>query len=149
VPVKAAELLDREIKAGRVPDTRQNLELNSQAWYLAGEEARAIPPLLAAAEKEQDGKLFLRVARLQMDLYQWKDAERNARKALAMEDLDEPGDAWLLVGMALARGDELEAARVAFVEAAEYDSSEKWARQWMRFVESEQQRIASLTEAGT
>lgn len=149
VPVKAAELLDREIKAGRVPDTRQNLELNSQAWYLAGEEARAIPPLLAAAEKEQDGKLFLRVARLQMDLYKWKDAERNARKALAMEDLDEPGDAWLLVGMALARGDELEAARVAFVEAAEYDSSEKWARQWMRFVESEQARIASLTEAGS
>ncbi len=148
VPLKAAELLDREISAGRVPDTRQNLELTSQAWYLAGEEARAIPPLLAAAEKEQEGKLFLRVARLYMDLYQWREAEQTARKALAMEDLDEPGDAWLLVGMALARGDDLEAARIAFVEAAEYDSSEKWARQWMRFVETEQARIASLTGDG-
>ena len=37
---------EREIDAGRVPDTRQNLELTSQAWYLAGEQARAIPPLL-------------------------------------------------------------------------------------------------------
>ncbi|MDJ0878645.1 MAG: tetratricopeptide repeat protein [Halieaceae bacterium] len=146
VPHKAAQLLEREIASGRVPETRQNLELTSQAWYLAGDEARAIPPLLVAAEMENDGKLYLRVARLHMDLYQWRDAEKVARQALATENLEEPGDAWLLVGMALARGDKLEAARTAFVQAAEYDSSEKWARQWMRFVETEQARIASLTE---
>ncbi len=146
VPVKAARLLEREIENGRVPDTRQNLELTSQAWYLAGEEARAIPPLMVAAQKEQSGKLYLRIARLHMDLYQWDQAESAARQALAMENLEEPGDAWLLIGMALARANELEAARTAFVQASGYDSSVKWAKQWMRFVETEQARIASLTE---
>ena len=59
-PLKAAELLDKEIASGRIEASRQNLELNSQAWYMAGDEARAIPPLEAAAAKEDDGKLYLR-----------------------------------------------------------------------------------------
>jgi tetratricopeptide (TPR) repeat protein len=144
-PLKAAQLLDREIAAGRIEATRQNLELNSQAWYMAGEEARAIPPLEAAAKNAKDGELYLRIARLHMDLYEYKAAERSARQALDKGGLDEPGDAWLLVGMALARGEKLEAARVAFIEAAEYESSEKWARQWLRFVDVEQERIAAFT----
>ena len=79
-----------------------------------------------------------------MDLYDWGPAEKSARKALD-RGVEEPGDAWLLVGMALARGDRYDAARIAFVKSAEYDSSEKWAKQWMRFVDTEQERIASLT----
>jgi tetratricopeptide (TPR) repeat protein len=144
-PVKAAKLLDREIAAGRIEATRQNLELNSQAWFMAGEEARAIPPLQAAAKDADDGELYLRIARLQMDLYEWKAAEISARKALEKGGLSEPGDAWLQVGMALARGEKLEAARTAFIEAAEYESSEKWARQWLRFVDVEQERLAAFT----
>ena len=80
-----------------------------------------------------------------MDLYEWNAAERSARLALDKGGLREPGDAWLLVGMALARGEKLEAARVAFIEAAEYESSEKWAQQWLRFVDVEQQRLAAFT----
>jgi tetratricopeptide (TPR) repeat protein len=143
-PVKAARLLDQEIAAGRIEATRQNLELNSQAWYVAGNEAKAIPPLQAAAKKAKDGELYLRIARLQMDLYEWNAAERSARQALDKGGLREPGDAWLLVGMALARGEKLEAARVAFIEAAEYESSEKWAQQWLRFVDIEKQRLAAF-----
>ncbi|MEE4660983.1 MAG: tetratricopeptide repeat protein, partial [Halieaceae bacterium] len=144
-PYKAAVLLEEQIAAGNVEPTRQNLELASQAWYTAGNEARAIPPLERAAEKEDDGELFVRIARLYMDLYQWPEAEKAARRALD-KGVEEPGNAWLLVGMALARKDELEAARKAFVKAAKYEDSEKWARQWMRFVETEQARYAALTE---
>jgi tetratricopeptide (TPR) repeat protein len=144
-PFKAAQLLEQEIDAGSIEGTQQNLELTSQAWYMAGEEARAIPPLQAAAEQSEDGELYLRIARLYMDLYEYGNAEKAARLALDKGDLREPGDAWLLVGMALARGEKLEAARVAFIEAAEYESSEKWARQWMRFVKVEQDRIAAFT----
>lgn len=144
-PLKAAQLLDQEIAAGRIEATRQNLELNSQAWFMAGEEARAIAPLQLAAKDAEDGELYLRIARLYMDLYEWKPAERAARMALEKGDLREEGDAWLLVGMALARGEKLEAARTAFIEAAEFESSESWAKQWLRFVDVEQERIAAFT----
>lgn len=147
VPVKAAQLLEQEIAAGNIPATRQNLEMQSQAWYMAGYEARAIPPLEVAAEKDDDGKLFVRIARLYMDLYEFGAAEKAARKALATEDLEDTGDAWLLVGMAMARSDKLDGARRAFVEAARYKDTEKWAAQWLRFVDNELQRIAALTRS--
>ncbi len=145
VPHKAAELLQAEIDAGNIEATQKNLELASQAWYMSGNVAKAVPPLERAAELAEDGELYIRVARIYMDLYEWKPAEKAARKALD-RGVKEPGDAWLLVGMALARGDRLDAARIAFVKSAEFDSSEKWAKQWMRFVDTEQARIASLTE---
>lgn len=144
IPHKAAVLLEQEIDAGNIEATQKNLELASQAWYMAGNEAKAIKPLARAAEMSEDGELYVRVARMHMDLYQWRAAEAAARKAMD-KGVDEPGDAWLLVGMALARGEKLEMARSAFVEAAEFEESEKWAKQWMRFVDTEQARIASLT----
>lgn len=147
VPVKAAQLLEQEIAAGNIEATRQNLEMQSQAWYTAGYEARAIPPLEVAAERDRDGKLFVRVARLYMDLYEFESAEKAARRALAIEDLEDAGDAWLLLGMAMARGDKLDGARRAFVEAARYKDTEKWAGQWLRFVDNELQRIAALTSS--
>ena len=145
MPYKAADLLQREMEAGRIETTRQNLEMQSQAWYLAGEEDRAIPPLEEAAALSGEGELFLRVARLYMDNYQWQSAEKAARRSLEIGGLRDPGGAWLVVGMALARGDKLEAARRAFVEAAAHEQSAEWARQWLRFVDTEQRRIAALT----
>ena len=145
MPYKAADLLQREMEAGRIETTRQNLEMQSQAWFMAGEEDRAIPPLEEAAAKYGDGELYLRVARLYMNNYQWQPAEKAARRSLEIGGLRDEGSAWLVVGMALARGDELEAARRAFVEAAAHEQSAKWAQQWISFVDTEQRRIAALT----
>ena len=92
-----------------------------------------------------DGELYLRVARLYMDSYEWQPAEKAARTALDKGGLRDEGSAWLVVGMALARGDKLEAARKAFTEAIEHEKSAEWAEQWLNFVDSEQKRIAALT----
>ncbi|MEP5765617.1 MAG: tetratricopeptide repeat protein [Halieaceae bacterium] len=144
MPYKAASLLETEMESGRIESTRQNLELQSQAWYMAGEEANAIPPLAEAAALAETGELYLRVARLYMDTYQWQAAERAARKAIDKGELRDEGSAWLLVGMALSRGDKLDAARTAFVAAAEHEKSREWARQWIRFVDNEQARFAAM-----
>jgi len=146
LPYKAADLVHREIESGRVEANKRNLELESQAWYLAGEEERAIPPLERAAKMEEDGDLYLRVARLYMDIYDYPNAYRAAAAAEKMLDEEEIGDALLLQGMALARDDELARAKKIFQRAAEYEESQKWANQWLRFVANEQQRIAAFQE---
>ena len=46
--------------------------------------------------------------------------------------------------MAMTRQDKLSRARKAFQRAAEHEKSEKWARQWLKFVDNEEQRIAAL-----
>ncbi|MEP4485226.1 MAG: tetratricopeptide repeat protein [Halioglobus sp.] len=145
LPYKAANLLQTEMQNGRIETTRAHLEMQSQAWYMSGEEEKAIPPLAAAAAMSDDGELYLRVARLYMDNYQWQPAELAARKAIEKGSLRSEGNAWLVVGMALARGDKLAGARSAFIEAANHEQTQKWARQWLNFVDNEQERIAALT----
>jgi tetratricopeptide (TPR) repeat protein len=144
LPYKAGQLLQAEMEAGRIESTQQNLELQSQAWYLAGEERKAIAPLEAAAAIASTGKLYMRVARLYMDIYDWSGAQKAADAAIEKGGLEDPGSAWLLRGMALARQDKLEPAREAFLLAVEHEESEKWALQWLKFVANEQRRIAAM-----
>jgi tetratricopeptide (TPR) repeat protein len=146
MPYKAAALLETEMDAERIESTRQNLELQSQAWYLAGEEERAIPPLAAAAAIAEDGELYIRVARLYMDIYDWKNAEIAAKAAAEKGGLRNPGGAWLLQGMALARTDELGRARKAFRRALKYEDNRKWAEQWLKFVDNEERRLAMFAQ---
>jgi tetratricopeptide (TPR) repeat protein len=146
LPYKAAALLETEMDAERIESSQRNLELQSQAWYLAGEEDRAIPPLAAAAAIAEDGKLYLRVARLYMDIYDWKNAEIAARAAAEKGGLRDPGGAWLLQGMALARANKLDRARKAFKRALEYDDNKKWAKQWLKFVANEERRLAMFSQ---
>jgi len=144
LPFKAASLLEEEIAAGRITANKRNLELQSQAWYLAGEYDKALAPLERAAETTGDGELWLRLARLYVALYDWPGAEKFARKAVQRENLKKPGDGLILLGTALARQQKFTAAKKVFRRARQYEASEKYARQWLNFVDSEQQRLAAL-----
>jgi tetratricopeptide (TPR) repeat protein len=144
LPYKAADLLKAEMNSGRIETTQQNLQLQSQAWYLAGEEARAIPPLEEAAKNAENGELYLRVARLYMDTYDWPNAEKAARSAEEKGGLRDEGSALLLEGMALARQEKFERARKIFRLAEKFEENRKWASQWLRFIDSEERRIAAF-----
>lgn len=144
LPYKAAALLEREIKSGRIEGNRRNLELESQAWYLAGEKDKAIPPLRAAAAIAEDSSLHMRVARLYMDNYDWAGAESASRKAVEMSSGDDLGDALLLLGMARAGANNLEAARSAFDKALMHDNTTALAQQWLGYIDNEQRRMAAL-----
>lgn len=143
LPYQAADLLGQEIERGRIEDTVRNLELLSQAWYLAAEPERAIPPLAAAAEASESGEIYLRLARLHMDAYEWEEAEAAAQAAIDKGGLKEEGHAWLLRGMAHVRMKQFLEANRQFRQAAKYVYTEEYASQWMRYVEAEQQRYAA------
>jgi tetratricopeptide (TPR) repeat protein len=144
LPYKAAHLLERELADGRLESTTDNLEQLSQAWFLAEETDRAIPPLEQAAQRSDDGKLFLRVARLYMDGYQWDAAARAASEARRRGGLDRVGETWLIEGMAMVRMKKLTRARSLFERAGGFDETSAYAEQWLAFVDSEQQRARAL-----
>ena len=146
LPYKAGAFLEREMKAGRIESDKRNLELQSQAWYMAGEKEKAIPPLAAAALLTDDGALHMRVARLHMDNYDWARAEAAAQRAVNLSAGADLGEAYLLLGMAMANGNKLEAAKGVFEKAAGHEKNARWAQQWLNYIESEQQRMAALQE---
>ena len=141
LPYEAASLLDSELASGRVESTVKNLELLSQAWYLSAETERAIAPLAKAAEMSESGEIYLRLARLHMDAYEWAEAEEAARAALDKGGLKEEGHAWLLRGMAQVRLKQFLEAQRHFERAGKFDYTETYASQWLKYVDAEQARI--------
>lgn len=104
VPYRAALLLEDAMRAGTVPETPRSLALLAQSWLAAREPERARAPLARAAAAAEDGGLFLRLARLELDAGHWEAARAAARAALAKGGLARPGDAELLLRAADAGG---------------------------------------------
>ena len=145
LPYKAAVLLQAELDAGRLEPSIANLEMLSNAWYSAAEPNKALPPLVQAAGLAEDGSLYLRVARLHMDAYDWSAADEAARLALRKGGLRQKGHAWLVRGMAKVRLKQLTEAEDLFQRAASFEETERYAAQWLKFVASEAEREAALS----
>lgn len=138
IPWKAARILEKEMEAGRVSRSGKHLQKLGEAWMAARETDEALEKLLAAAEVQKKGVLYLRLAQLYVDKEQWKQALRMADKALAAGDLKHPGDAWLLKGMALHELGRRQRAIVAFGKARKYKKNRRQASQWLNFLQGAQ-----------
>ncbi len=145
VPYKAAVLLEREINQKKhVEANVRNLKMLSQAWYLAREDEKAIPPLKKAAKMAQEGELYLRLGQAYMNLDRDKEASEAIQQALNLGKLKRTDTAYIMLGMTLFNQNRLHEARKAFAKAAEDKRSRKVAKQWMAYVDSELKRIASM-----
>jgi len=144
LPYKAAVVLQREMERGRIAISVANLELLSQAWLSAAETGKAIPPLTRAAALAENGEIYLRVAQLHMDAYEWEQAEESARRALAKGGLRREGHAWLLRGMAQVRMHRLVEARELFARAGDFEETARYAEQWLAYVAHEEEKQRSL-----
>jgi tetratricopeptide (TPR) repeat protein len=147
MPHKAAVILERELDSGRLERNLSNLELLSQAWLLSAETENAIEPLAEAAALSESGELYLRLARLHMDAYRFEEADEAARAALKKGGLRREGHAWLLRGMAEVRLKRFTDARRRFEKAAGFKETEKYAGQWLTYLESEAQRAEALSNS--
>ena len=145
LPYKAAVLLETNLDKGLIEPDQRQLERLSQAWFMAAEPLKAIPPLARAAELSEDGELYMRVARLYLDDHQWQAADKAAASAIERGGLgDKEGDAWLLRGMAMAGLEQYTSALVHFERALASESSVTYAKQWMQYVQSERERAEML-----
>ena len=138
IPYKGAVLLEKEINAGRIPDTGRNLQKLGEAWMLAKETDKALDYLAKAAAKRKNGKLFLQMARLYTDKENWPKVIQSAGKALAAGDLKDPGKAHLLRGMAYFEQGKKQTALAAFRQGSKYPKSKKRAGQWINHINSGQ-----------
>ncbi len=111
----------------------------SQAWSQAREFRKAIESLGEAAERSEEGHLYLRMARYSMQINDWAGARVAASKALekgGLEDKDK-GQAWLVVGSAAAEAKDYDAAIEAFGKARSYENTRSIAGSWLQYVETE------------
>lgn len=137
IPYKAAKIMQKEMDAGRISRTGKHLQKLGEAWMRARENDEALDKLMAAAEAQKKGVLFIRLAQIFTDKESWKKVIEMADQALAAGDLKNPGDAYLLKGMAQYELGRKTKALNTFSRALKYKKSKRQASQWINHIRNE------------
>jgi tetratricopeptide (TPR) repeat protein len=147
VPYKGARVLEKGLEAKIIERDVRNLRLQSQAWQLAQEDRKAIPPLKEAAGLSDDGELFARLAQSHLNLSEYKSCVTASGKALNKGGLKNKGNTYLIQGMCQFELDKLGEAKASFRQAAKSEKVAKNARSWISYVESEESRLKQLEQS--
>ncbi len=146
VPYKAAKVLDRGLKDESVEPTSKNYEILGNAFRQAQEVKDAIPAMETAAAKSDSGELYARLGNIYLDGDQYKKAIEAINKGLSRGGVKRPDNARLVLGMAYFNDGQYNKARDAFVRAGKDKRSEKYAKQWIKYLNSELERQKKLSE---
>lgn len=144
MPYKAAKVLDKGIKDKKVERNSKNLETLAQAYQQARELEKTIPNLEAAAKLSDKGELYARLAGIYLDLDRNEQAVTMGNLALKKGGLKRPDQTHIVLGMANANLKKYEAALKSLAEAKKDKRSERFAVQWISYVENEQKREKQL-----
>ena len=146
VPYKAAKVMDRGIKDKSIEGKSKNWEILGNAYRQAQEVDKAIPAMEQAAAKSDAGELYARLGNVYLDGDQNKKAITAINKGLQRGGVKRPDQARLVLGMAYFNDKQYTRAREAFKAAGRDKRSEKYASQWIKYLESELDRQAKLRE---
>ena len=146
VPYPAARVIEKGFKDEIVEEKSKNYELVGSAWRQARETEKAIPMMEKAASLSEDGELFARLGNVYLDGDQNQKAADAITKGLAKGGIKRPDQARLVLGMAYFNLGDYAEARKAFRAAAKDERSEKYAKQWIQYIQSEVDRQESLSQ---
>jgi hypothetical protein len=147
VPYKGARVLEKSFAAEEIERNERNLRLFSQAWQLAQEDRKAIPPLKEAAALSGDGELYARLAQSYLNLSEYKSCIEASNQGIKKGGLKNTGNAYLILGMCQFERDSLSSAKASFRKALKYEKVAKNATSWISYVESEQSRKRQLADS--
>jgi tetratricopeptide (TPR) repeat protein len=138
IPYRAAQVLETGLAEKIISDDAEHWELLGDSWLHAREYGEALEPLRRAAALSEDGNLYVRIAQVHLERDESREALEALEKGLSKGNLDNPGNAYLLLGITHAGAKRHAAARKAFAKAGEYEKSRKASRDWMKHVEHQE-----------
>ena len=147
VPYKGARVMEKGFAAEKIERNERNLRLLSQAWQLAQEDRKAIPPLKEAAALSGDGELYARLAQSYLNLSEYKACIDASNQGIGKGGLKNTGNAYLILGMCQFELGSLSSAKASFRKALKYEKVAKNASSWITYVESEEARKSQLAES--
>lgn len=146
VPYPAAKTLEQGFKDEIVEDESKNYELAGVAWRQAQEVNKSLPMLEKAAAKSEKGELYARLGSVYLDVDKNKEAVTALNKGLKRGGVKRTDQARLALGMAYFNLGEFNSARKAFREAAKDKRAKAFAQQWIKYINSEEKRLAEIAK---
>ncbi len=136
IPEKAARLVRRWRREGRLDDDLRTLRLEAGLWLAARERERALPVLERIARRSGQGKDWLAAARTAAELEDWRAVRRAARQALRT-GIAEAAEAHLWLGVAAYHLGDAATARKALTRARRSNKTTRLAAYWLGCVAGE------------
>ena len=146
VPYPAAKTLEKGFKDEIVEEESKNYELAGVAWRQAQEVNKSLPMLEKAAAKSEKGELYARLGSVYLDVDKNKEAVTALNKGLKRGGVKRTDQARLALGMAYFNLGEFNSARKAFREAAKDKRAKAFAQQWLKYINSEEKRLAEIAK---
>lgn len=145
VPFKAAQVLEKGIRDGKVEPSNYHWTVVADTWYAAEELEKSLRAYAEAGSAASDGTIDLRRGYILVDLERWPAALESLDLALKKGGLDErkTGEAYLLRGMAQFNLGNFESASADWGKAGRYEKTREAARQWLNHLREERRRSAS------
>lgn len=144
---RAGKILQKGLDDGTITSNLKHWRLLAQAWTMAQENQKAIPPLTRAAELSPDGKLNVILAQTYMNLGQWENAVTAVQNGLRKGGLDRTAGAQIMLGQAFFELERFNDARTAFQAVTGDRGNRQIAAQWLNYIDSEEDRQAQLAAA--
>ena len=133
VPQEAGVLLEKHLKDGKIEMNASNAKLLATAWVQSRDADKAVPALGQAAKLADDGELYVRLAQVELERENWKEAVAASEKALK-KGVKSRGQVHLLVGIAEVRAGNDSKAIKAFERAKKDESTRRAAMGWIKFI---------------
>ncbi len=138
VPLKGAQVLEKELGKKTIPRDEEHLKILADAYVRAKEVEKAVPPLQQAAKIARSPDLYLRLTQLLLEEEKWQKAVDSAEAAIKTGKLADSGQAYLLMGIGNYYAGRKVPARRALERAAKSKNAthSNVAKQWLRLIET-------------
>ena len=146
VPYKAAKVLDKGLDDKSIKRTSKNYEVMGNAWRQAQELKDAIPAMEEAARRSDAGELYARLGNIYLDNDQYSNAIKAIKAGLKRGGVKRVDTAQLVLGMSYFNSGKYSQARKAFTAAGKDKRSVKYSKQWIKYMDSELERMRKLRE---
>jgi|GEM_PF-398140 len=131
MPWRAAKLIEGAIARGELAPDARNWRLLADGLIAAGETVEAVPVLRRAAETGDAGESWFRLGSLLFRLQRWEQSIEALDLALASGELEDPGNANLMLGVAAVRTGDTARAKLSLRRALDDPASGVPAGRWL------------------
>ncbi len=141
LPHRGAAVMKQGLDDGSIEPTKQAFQTYSDTLLQSREWALAVDPLMKAAELDDDGSLYVRLAQVNLQLGRWGDARSSLTQAFEKGDLNDEGQAHILFGIAASNDKKWRAAERAFTRAQGFEGTAEVAGKWKAYIGREKARL--------
>ena len=134
IPEHAAKLLNLGFDKELLPREPVYVRMLANAWLSAREAGTAIDTFKELAELEEKGEPLLRAANLYIEQGDWNMAEKSLESAIN-KGLEEPGKAWLLLGIAHAEQENFKQCFASLRKARSFEDTKRQATKWITYAQ--------------